>query len=94
MISTCSAVKQAKQQVSCDLAGEAAILSLRNGVYYGLNPIGARIWNLIQEPKSVGELRDAIVAEYEVQPEACERDLLALLADLEKNELIEVTQAS
>jgi len=42
-----------KDQVSCDLAGEAAILNLKNGVYYGLDPVGARIWNLIQEPRKL-----------------------------------------
>jgi len=35
---------------TCDLAGEAAILGLKNGIYYGLDPVGARIWNLIQTP--------------------------------------------
>ena len=48
----------AKDQVSCDLAGEAAILNLKNGVYYGLNTVGARVWNLVQEPKTFAELRD------------------------------------
>ena len=41
-----------KDQVSCDLAGEAAILNIKSGVYYGLDPVGARIWNLMQEPRA------------------------------------------
>jgi hypothetical protein len=79
-----------QDQVSCDLSGESAILNLKAGVYYGLNEVGSRIWKLIQEPKRVGELRDAILEEYEVEPRRCEADIIALLRDLLENGLIEV----
>ena len=52
-ISDRSVVVAAKDQVSCDLAGEAAILNIKSGVYYGLDPVGARIWSLVQEPRKV-----------------------------------------
>jgi hypothetical protein len=80
-----------KDQVSCDLAGEAAILNLKNGVYYGLDKVGARIWSLVQEPKTFAELRDAMLAEYEVEPAQLESDLRALLHQLAEQELITVT---
>jgi hypothetical protein len=88
MLSGRSIVVAAKGQVSCHLAEEAVILGLKAGVYYGLNSVGARIWNLIQEPKAVHEIRDAILAEYEVDPDRCERDLLVLLRDLAARDLI------
>jgi len=78
------------EQVSCDVEGEAAILNLKNGVYYGLNPIGARIWTLIQEPKQVGQLRDQLLSEYEVDAARLETDVRQLLADLAEHGLIEV----
>ncbi|MEE9616123.1 MAG: lasso peptide biosynthesis PqqD family chaperone [Anaerolineae bacterium] len=90
MISTSSVVVAAKDQVSSDLGEEVAILDLKNGVYYGLDAVGARIWNLIQEPKAVNEIRDVLVDEYEVEPEHCERDLLALLEKLVAENLVEV----
>jgi hypothetical protein len=77
-------------QVSCDLDGDAAILHLASGVYYGLNPVGAMIWNMIQTPKTVDEIRQAIVARYDVEPEQCGRDLDALLKDLGDAQLIEM----
>jgi hypothetical protein len=92
-ISGSSTVVAAKDQVSADLGGEAAILNLKNGAYYGLNSVGARVWELAQTPKTVGELRDAILDEYDVEPERCERDLLALLQELETEGLIEVVDA-
>src|SRR5579863_8830434 len=91
MITPATTVVVSKDQVSCDLAGEAAILGLKNGIYYGLDPVGARIWNLIQTPVLVSAVRDAIVQEYDVEAERCERDLLDLLQKLAEQGLLEVT---
>lgn len=77
-------------QISSDLADEAVILELKAGMYYGLDPIGTRIWKLIQEPRSIGSLRDTLLAEYEVDRERCERDLMALLTELEANKLVRI----
>jgi hypothetical protein len=73
-----------------DLADEAVLLDLESGVYYGLDPVGARIWQLVQAPTTVGAVREAIVAEFDVAPERCERDLLALLRDLARAGLLDV----
>lgn len=86
--STSSVVVAVPEQVSCDLAGEAAVLGLKSGTYYGLNAVGARIWSLLQQSRTVGEIRDAILAEYEVEPRRCEEDLFALLDQLAAEGLI------
>jgi Coenzyme PQQ synthesis protein D (PqqD) len=90
VVSGDSTVVAAKDQVSSDLGGEVAILDLKAGVYYGLDAVGARIWSLIQEPITVNEIRDILLEEYEVEPERCERDLLALLRRLADEGLVEV----
>ena len=90
MVSGDSTVVAAKDQVSSDLGGEVAILDLKAGVYYGLDTVGARIWSLIQEPRTVNEIRDILLEEYEVEPERCERDLLVLLQRLADEGIIEV----
>lgn len=92
-LSNGSVVVASKDQVSCDLAGEAAILNIKNGVYYGLDPVGARIWNLVQEPRAVAEIQDAITSEYDVEPERCARDLASLLEKLYAEGLIEVKES-
>ncbi len=89
-ISEGSIVVAARDQVSCDLGGEAAILNIKKGVYYGLDPVGARIWNLIQQPRSVKELRATLLEEYDVEPERCESDLLELLEKLLAEGLVEL----
>ena len=93
MISIDSEVVATRNQVSCDLQGEAAILNLENGVYYGLNPVGARIWELIQEPRNVADIRNTILEEYDVDEERCQDDLLQLLREMETHGLIEVHDA-
>jgi hypothetical protein len=45
---------------------------------------------LIQKPRTVGEIREVLVSEYEVEPARCESDLIALLQRLADEELIEV----
>ena len=85
-----SVVVAATEQVSCPLGEESAILNLKNSVYYGLDPVGAHIWKLLREPRSIGELRDALVDEYDVEPPRCEQDLLELLEKMRGEGLIEV----
>jgi len=93
-ISDLSVVVVVKDQVSCDLAGEAAILNVKSGVYYGLDPVGARIWNPMQEPRPVAEIQSAITNEYDVEPERCANDLVGLLEKLLAEGLIEVKDGS
>jgi hypothetical protein len=89
-----SIVVASPHQVSCPLGEESAILNLSNTIYYGLNPVGTRVWNLLQKPRSIGELRDALVDEYDVEAERCERDLLELLEKMSAEGLIEVSSAA
>ena len=85
-----SVVIAASEQISCPLGEESAILNLKNSVYYGLDPVGAHVWKLLREPKSVGELRDALLDEYDVEAGRCEQDLLELLEKMRGEGLIEV----
>ena len=80
-----------QDQVSCDLGGESVILALKAGVYYGMNPLGTFIWDLIQKPIRISQVRDRILQEYQVAPDQCERDLISLMKDLLDNDLIECT---
>ena len=82
------AICAVKDQVSCDLSDEAVILQLQDGIYYGLDPVGASIWKLIQTPKIITEVRDAILEEYDVTPERCEADLRALVAKMKEQRLV------
>jgi len=81
---------KAEDQVSAELDDEAAILHLRNGVYYGLNATGAHIWGFLSEPRKVGEICDFLAERYGVQKDRCERDVTALLERMEGEGLVEI----
>lgn len=80
-----------RDQVSCDLGEEAAILGMKNSAYYGLNPVGARVWWMLQRPRSIGEICEAIVSEYDVSADRCEEDLVKLLQQLLQEGLVELS---
>ena len=89
-VSEYSTVVAAGDQVSSDLGGEVAILNLRAGMYYGLDDVGARVWQLLQEPTVVGDIQATIAQEYEVEPTRVREDVLALLNQMADEGLIEV----
>jgi hypothetical protein len=83
-----SRVVVSDQQVFTTLGSEAVILGMRDGVYYGLDAVGARTWTLLATPRRVSELVDTIVEEFDVERERCAADLLALLDDLLARDLV------
>jgi|SRR5271166_3347141 len=87
-----SRVVVSKDQVACDLGGEIAILNLKNSVYYGLDPIGARVWQLIQEPTTLAQIRDVLKGEFDVDAAQLEADILDLLEKMAEHGLVESTQ--
>jgi coenzyme PQQ synthesis protein D (PqqD) len=89
-ISPGSVIVASQDQVSCDLDGEAAILDLKAGVYYGLDEVGAAVWKLVQVPRTVVEVRNALMEEYDVNPAQCQRDLVTLFSELAAAGLVEV----
>ena len=86
-----STVVVVKELASCDLAGEAAILNLKSGVYYGLDAVAARIWNLIQEPKTISDIHKTILSEYDVDSDRLGPDLLAWLQQMADADLVEIS---
>ena len=92
-ISDLTIVVATKDQSSCPLGDDTVILDLKAGLYFSLDNVGAMIWQLIQQPKSVKELREAILETYEVEREVCEHDLLALLRELATRNLVEIRDA-
>lgn len=85
-----SIIARSKEQIFRILGDEVVVLNLKSCVYYGLDPIGAHIWNLLGDLRSVAEIQDSLLETYEVEAECCERDLLDLLDELRAEGLVEV----
>nr|WP_298925198.1 PqqD family peptide modification chaperone [uncultured Erythrobacter sp.] len=75
--------------VAREVSGETVLLDLTNGQYFGLDPVGGRIWELLSEkPRSLSAVCDTIESEYDAPRETIEADILALAADLAERDLI------
>ena len=87
-----STVAAGSELVAANLDGEVVILGFQSGSYFGLDQVGAFVWEMIQTPRKVVEVRDRILDEYDTEPARCEQDLIELLESLLDNQLIEVRE--
>src|SRR5579859_4195611 len=90
MLNSTAILAAAPDQVSCDIGSQMAILNLKSGIYYGLDSVGSRVWELVQTPRRFGDVEANLLAEYDVQPERLGPDLRTLCQQLVKAGLIEI----
>lgn len=81
--------RRSTQQVSCTINGEIAILSLERSIYFGLQGVGVQIWEALEQPRSVRDLCEGIIATFDVGPEQCQQDVVQILADMQGEGLVE-----
>lgn len=91
MVTEQSTVVVAPGLTAADLGGEAVVLDPRSGRYYGLNELGARIFELVRRPQSVEQVMYALLQEYDVKADTLKADLLAFLHEMEQRQLIEAS---
>ena len=70
--------------------GELIALSVADGVCYGLNSMGTRIWALLAEPRSVDGLCEQLTREFEIGEEACRREAREFLEQLRGEGMVSV----
>lgn len=90
-ISASSTVCQSEDHVSAELDGEVVLMSIEKGAYFGLNKVLSRIWKLIETPITVNQLCAALMAEYEVDAEICQKDVIEALQTLAEKNLVAVS---
>ena len=84
-------VRLSEELVFREVDGEAVILNLASGIYFGLNEVGTRIWNLMQEEGSLRAVFDAMRKQYEVAPAELAADLLRLVEEMREKGLVRVS---
>jgi hypothetical protein len=80
--------KHSPDVVFRDLDGEAVILDLASGTYFGLNDVGTRVWQLVEFGKDAAEIVDVVASEYDADRETIARDVGRLLDQLASRRLI------
>ena len=73
-----------------EVGGEAVLLSLASESYFGLDPVGTRIWQLLGEDASLQRVHERLLDEYEVEPSHLQSDLLVLVEQLADAGLVRV----
>ena len=73
-----------------EVGGEGVLLNLASESYFGLDPVGTRIWVLLGEDGSLQRAFDILADEYEVEPAQLEADLLDLVQKLAEAGLVQV----
>jgi hypothetical protein len=92
MIPTRAIVEAAPGLTAADLGGEAVLLDVNTGQYFGLNEVALRIFELVQEPRTVEEIGEALLVEYDVEPAVIMRDLDGFLHTLSQRKLITIQE--
>jgi hypothetical protein len=82
----------APTQVSTEVDGEILVLNTDTSVYYRLRMVGAHVWRLLQEPVTLPEICADVVSHYDVAPERCQQDVLALVRQMTAFGLVRVEE--
>ena len=73
---------RAEGLLESEIDGEAVMMSIERGEYYGLDEVGTEIWRLLERPRSLGEICASLLERYEVEPETCRADVARFLEGL------------
>ena len=89
-----SILKRNAEIISAPVGSEELVmLSVDAGRYYSVNAVGRRIWELLEQPRSIADLRGAICAEFEVEEAACEPDIFKFVGEMIDNGMVHVAEA-
>ena len=87
-LSIYSVVSRKAGVIEAEIEGEVVALDIATGTCYGLNQVGSRIWHMLATSPRVSDICEALLAEYSVDADDCERQVLDLLEDLYTEGLI------
>ena len=77
-----------------EVGGETVILDLKSESYFGLDEVGTRIWQLLQEQEGVKTITATMLNEYDVEKEQLEKDIQNLLTQLDDAGIITLNSNS
>ena len=79
-----------KHVLAQELHDETVLLDLDSESYFGLDSVGTRIWQLLNEGQDETDMVDILLDEYEVEREVLEKDISGLLSRLNEAGLIKI----
>jgi Coenzyme PQQ synthesis protein D (PqqD) len=85
-----SVLVQDKEPAAAELDGGVVVLSVRAGSYFGFNRVASEIWNMLAEPRSVGQIFDSLSERHDVDAAILARDVTPFLQTLVEHRLVRV----
>lgn len=86
-------VKIAKDTIFQELEGEAVLLNMQTGIYFGLNSMGSRIWQLLSEHSDVQTVGSILLGEFDIREKQLQNHLSKFIETLKSKGLIEVNES-
>ena len=83
-------VQRSSEVLVQEVGGEAVLLDLASERYFGLDPVGTRIWQLLADAPSLAQVHTTLCGEFDAAPERIGEDLLALVGQLSEAGLVQV----
>jgi len=77
-------IKISSEVLTQEVGGETVILDLKSESYFGLDEVGTRIWQLLQEQENIQTITATMLNEYDVEEKQLEKDIQNLLTQLNK----------
>ena len=76
--------------LSSKIDEEVILMSFEADSYFGIDPVGSHIWELLsKQPATINELVQILVEEYEVDEQTCRKDVQTFIDDMYARKLIE-----
>jgi len=83
-------VRRSPSLVSANVNDDLVILSISRGKYYGTQVVGKRVWALLEQPMTVGDISEQLLGQFEVDRQTCEREVRAFVDQLLAEGLVEL----
>lgn len=71
-----------------DIGDDIVALSMERGLCYGMENVAGAVWTLLEQPRSLEQLCEVLIQEYDVDPQRCHSEVSALLAEMEAEGLV------
>lgn len=81
-------IKFSSEILTQEVGGETVILDLKTESYFGLDEVGTRIWQLLQQEKDTQNITETMLDEYDVEEKQLEKDIQNLLTKLNEAGII------
>ena len=79
--------------ITRELSGESVLLNLESGVYYGLDVVATRVWQLLMQGRTIAGVCEAMVDEYDVALEVLRDDVTRLVGELRERGIVTPREA-